>query len=208
MWRLGILLLTLSGCAHLNQPQEQEVFTSVPPAHWAAKKEALSTASAWSMQGTLVFKQQTHEKSSGGRGNFSLKQNGPETRLVVIGPLGSGTLQLHQTATSALFIFPDNQRLEGKSADVLWLQQGGSWPLPFSPGAFWLRGLPDEKATHLQWDQKGILRSFESHGFLIQYEAYQERAPYACPERIQIHGHSTLIKIMVNHWEGLCTHSP
>lgn len=194
MWRFWALAmaLLLSACAHQRPQQIQESLSPIPPLDWSKQLEDKRSVSHWQIRGTLVFKALEAQKPKSGRGQFLLKKQGQASKLVIIGPLGSGTLQLQQTADSAVFILPNNERVEGQATDRLWLQEGG---------LFWLLGLPDEKAKNLMFDQRGHLRRFNSDDFQIDYEFYEG----SCPKRMRIEGEHIWIRIVIEGWEKICT---
>lgn len=147
--------LLLTGCMSLHPRSE-------PPPH-----------SEWVAKGHILL--QTNKKSE--RAHLHWYQQAENTHLSLIGPLGSGRIELTITPTGTRLSRSDGSQEYAATPEAL-IAQLHYWPVPVTPATQWIRGLADSEATHKHWNLDGTLKSFESHGWQIQYKSYTTQEPH------------------------------
>lgn len=89
------------------------------------------------------------------------------------------------------------------ASNLLWQLAG--WSIPLHDMALWLRGLPGDSATNLQYDAAGRLVSFtltDSTGIRWQltYRSFFDDA-LSLPRQLQLHSADTQVRLVIRSWQ-------
>ena len=188
-----LLTLVLGGCASLRGPEVKET-TDLAPVSWSQHEASMKAMIHWTVKGHILLQ----SKKGGERARLHWAQNEENTHLSLIGPLGSGKVELMITPQRTHLSRSNGFQQDAPTPEALLTQLQG-WPIPVRPARFWLQGLPDVDAHQKRWNLNGTVHSFESHGWRIHYQHYTEQPPYY-PKSILFRRAEYSVTVSIDEW--------
>jgi outer membrane lipoprotein LolB len=189
----GLMLLS-SGCSLLSKPAPvQALDTKSRQARLTAITEYTVQASVGiktpdeSVSGNLTWQQHTTEHYQARLANFlgfslfELTHNQPGSSIVVRG-------ELYQAADAS---------------SLLWQLAG--WSMPLADMPLWLKGMPGQAATAIEYDELGRVKAFQlvdSTGIVwqLRYQSFFADA-LALPEKIHLSSDNTTVRFHIRSWQ-------
>ncbi len=189
---LFLLLLLLAGCAGLGQREPTS-------AGWQAHSQQLALLQQWTANGKLAVRTADASESA----SLVWQQHDQDTHLQLSGPLGVGATTIYSDGRRLDIDQGDEHNtLDISTPDAIVLNTG--WDLPLHALAHWLKGLPspDSKVQKLELNpQTELLQSLQQDGWEVRYGKYEQFQGLLLPTRLQIQRGTTLIKVVISHWQ-------
>jgi outer membrane lipoprotein LolB len=185
--RLALVLLAglTAGCAGVTSQ------TRLP-----AGTTSLAALTAWVATGRLAVA----AAGEGGSGGFVWQQQGPETRLNLQGPLGTGTLEIASDG-ERLSVTDARGELLGPDARAALRDRLGA-ELPLASFRYWMIGLPDPAAeAHVTQSDSPPLRTIEQLGWTVAYEAFAPAGELQLPARVTATSGALRVRVTVRDWQ-------
>ena len=145
----------------------------------------------WSFQGDLLD-------------NLRLNDAIDQERVRLIGPIGTGSLEL-LTADNRASLISGNQQSNGVDAESLLFNIVG-WRLPVSEMRFWLFGMPSPNVSGRFWlNEQGQLQTLQQSEWEVQFDRFEidPVLQQALPKKITaIHrGNQAKVKLVIKRFE-------
>lgn len=196
--RLSILLLLtfLAGCS--IKPKTPPPEAVMAPAQ---RQQQLSAMQQFTVQASMGLKSPA-ESVTGNLRWQQLNQTHYQARLA--NPLlGISLFELRQQADLTELQVRGERYQAADASSLLWQLAG--WSIPLHDMALWLRGLPGESATELQYDTAGRLTSFvltDSTGirWQLSYNSFFADA-LSLPKELQLKSDDTQIRLIIRSWQ-------
>ncbi|MFA6037332.1 MAG: lipoprotein insertase outer membrane protein LolB [Legionellales bacterium] len=122
------------------------------------------------------------------------------------GPLGQGNVQLSGYPDKVIFQDAHGDKETAYNAELLLYHHTG-WSMPIESLYYWVRGLPD---PHYQYqvvrDEHGNLLHLKQHGWIVDYDSYQQTDDYTVPRRMTLNYTDTRITLLLKTWQINPTH--
>jgi len=162
---------------------------------------ALQSLSVWQADGRIAVR----HSGGGGQGRIQWQQNGPDTDIVLSGPLGIGATQIIWRSDTVSLITANGEeqrRYEGLDAAEQFLASELGWQLPVSSIRYWLLGVPDPVWPHADsFDESGQLQSMQQRGWVMTYKSFALAAGRPVPTRMDAELGSLRLRVIVDDWE-------
>ncbi len=194
---LAACLSLLAACAGPAGPGPGNGPT--PEQAWQIHKAKLASLKDWQFNGRLVF--------DNGVEVWSLKvrwqQNANGYNIMLIGPLGSGQVQLRgRDGDGVTLRNADNESFRADNVESLLYQQTGL-RMPVSGLRYWILGLPDaavaeEKYTQL--DGQGRLLELKQSDWHVEYLDYQQVTGLSLPEKMILSSGEIEVRLIIDYW--------
>ena len=145
----------------------------------------------WSFQGDLLD-------------NLRLNDAIDQERVRLIGPIGTGSLEL-LSADNRASLISGNQQSNGVDAESLLFNIVG-WRLPVSEMRFWLFGMPSPNVSGRFWlNEQGQLQTLQQSEWEVQFDRFEidPVLQQALPKKITaIHrGNQAKVKLVIKRFE-------
>lgn len=194
-WRALILpwVLALSACGHVHDK------TSQAPASWATQQSRNSSIDGWYLQGRLGV--QTEKQ--GGSLDVFWNQQGEHYQIRLIAPMGQGAYFIQGDTRRVRLTHADGSISTSDNADELFRQSLGV-RLPLASLHYWLRGLPAEGDTRLQWDEQGQLNIVEQLGWRVEMTRYRPEAEFNLPHAFYLSRADQpelMVRLLLRSWQ-------
>lgn len=190
-----ILFALLTGCSLKPNPLPAE---AVMPQ--AERQQQLSAMQQFTVQASMGLKSPTESVT----GNLRWQQvNQTDYQARLANPLGISLFELRQQADLTELQVRGERYQAADASSLLWQLVG--WSIPLHDMALWLRGLPGESATELQYDAAGRLTSFvliDSTGirWQLSYRSFFADA-LSLPKELQLKSDDTQIRLIIRSWQ-------
>ena len=117
--------------------------------------------------------------------------------------LGISLFELTANAELTELLVRGERYQAADASNLLWQLAG--WSIPLHDMALWLRGLPGDSATELQYDTAGRLVSFnltDSTGIRWQltYRSFFDDA-LSLPKQLQLQSADTQVRLVIRSWQ-------
>jgi outer membrane lipoprotein LolB len=191
-FRLGAasVLLLAGGCATLPPP-------AAPVDDWPARREALQSLAAWSLDGRIAVA----AGEDGFSGGFDWSQQGERADVTLSGPMGGTGLgirveghALTVTLRGETYAGDDARRLIGERI-------GAGRSLPVAEMRYWLVGAPapGAPAEETLGEDRRLARLSQS-GWQVAYERYAPVGALALPARLTLTTEGLRLRVAVSDW--------
>lgn len=164
------------------------------------RQQQLSTMHRFTVQASVGIKSPVETVS----GNLRWQQQDSDAyQARLANMLGISLFEL--TASSELTeLLVRGERYQAADASSLLWQLAG-WSIPLHDMALWLRGLPGDSATELQYDTAGRLVSFnltDSTGirWQLSYRSFFDDA-LSLPKQLQLQSADTQVRVVIRSWQ-------
>ncbi len=152
----------------------------------------------WDFQGAL------QAASTDNNENLESVDRVENEKVRLIGPIGTGSLELISSDSSAILI-AGRERYVGADVESLLLKTVG-WRLPVDELRFWLFGMPSPTNEGRYWlNEQGLLQSLKQSDWEIQFDRYQLNSfpNQPLPQKITaVHrGNQAKIKLVIKQFK-------
>lgn len=186
------LFLLLSACS--TTPQRPEVADTQMA--WQEHQYHLAGLRDWSLSGRLAIISD-HE---GWQVTINWRQKLQDYSILLIAPLGQGSLKLNGNASSVTLQTDDGESMTDTDPGALLYNQFG-WRVPVSSLRYWVLGIPAPGKREEELDQYGRLTHLLQHGWDIRFLDYASQQGYELPGRVFVTNHQAKVKLVINNWE-------
>ena len=194
-WSMLVFVALLSACS--LKPKDP---LTEPVMNAAARQQQLNAMQRFTVQASMGIKAPNESVS----GNLRWQQvNASDFQARLANMLGISLFELtQQTDFSELLV--KGERYQAPDASSLLWQLAG-WSIPLHDMPLWLRGLPGDSATELQYDSAGRLISFsllDSTGIRWQltYRSFFADA-LSLPKQLDLKSDDTQIRLVIRSWQ-------
>lgn len=195
--RLSILLLLtfLAGCS--IKPKTPPPESVMAPAQ---RQQQLAAMQQFTVQASMGLKSPAESVS----GNLRWQQfNNTDYQARLANMLGISLFELRQQADLTELLVRGERYQATDASSLLWQLAG--WSIPLHDMALWLRGLPGDSATELEYDHAGRLISFtltDSTGirWQLSYRSFFNDA-LSLPKQLQLQSDDTQIRLVIRSWQ-------
>ncbi|WP_261259229.1 lipoprotein insertase outer membrane protein LolB [Alishewanella sp. BS5-314] len=191
---LAIALLSTACTSTKTLPGTQTVLPQ------SERQQQLSAMHNFTVQASIGIKSPAETVS----GNLRWQQqdaNAYQARLANM--LGISLFELTASSELTELLVRGERYHAADASNLLWQLAG--WSIPLHDMALWLRGLPGDSATNLQYDAAGRLVSFtltDSTGIRWQltYRSFFDDA-LSLPRQLQLHSADTQVRLVIRSWQ-------
>jgi outer membrane lipoprotein LolB len=193
---LTVYCLSLFGCAKPSSPPRP---LSTPLLTLKAQQQQLTKMSHFVAKGKVSFS----DGNKGGHASIEWSQSHHRYRVMLMGPLGIGSLQIIGEPSLVSLTTAKGDTFQAKTPEGL-VKQSLGWAIPISPLQYWLRGLPAPglRPTSQQLDSQNRLHLLQQHGWTIQYQAYTTTSGLAVPRKMVLKSGQLQLKFIFNEWHS------
>jgi len=192
---ITIFFLALTSCASLKQ--EPPIPSQPAAIPWGDRVGVLSNIEDWDLKGLIAIRNSRHAWNA----HWQWQQNHTHYSIALVGPLGSGSLQLTGSPKSVLLETSDGKKITSTSPEALLEQQMG-WRLPVSDLYYWVRGLPvPNLSAQKQFDAAHRLSVLIQNGWRIEYSRYVLINHVDLPDKMILNNPELNVKIIINEWK-------
>lgn len=190
-----VLLALLTGCS--LKPKTLPAEAVMPQAQ---RQQQLSAMQQFTVQASMRLKSPAESVT----GNLRWQQfNNADYQARLANPLGISLFELRQQADLTELQVRGERYQAADASSLLWQLAG--WSIPLHDMALWLRGLPGESATELQYDAAGRLTSFvltDTTGirWQLSYSSFFADA-LSLPKELQLKSDDTQIRLIIRSWQ-------
>ena len=189
----GLLLIT-SGCSLLSKP------ATGPALDTKSRLIHLTAIEQYTLQASVGIKTPDESVS----GNLSWQQHNTEhfkARLANF--LGFSLFELTNEAQGSSILVRGERYQAADPSSLLWQLAG--WSMPLSDMPLWLKGIPGETASAIEYDDLGRVQAFQlvdSTGIIwqLRYQSFFADA-LALPEKINLSSADTTIRFHIRSWQ-------
>lgn len=196
----AMLPVLLAACANL-------VPSTAPSIPAAAVSQRLHRAI--DLSGRLSVRYQAGDKEEALHGSFNWSQNGPDTTVTLLSPLGQTIAVITATPSGATLEQGDRPPRSAVDVDALTAETLG-WPLPVAGLREWLQGFAMDRngRPFAASPEAGNVQTRD--GWQISYPAWtaeQTTPPQTRPRRIDLARHTAeagdvSIRIVIDSWQA------
>lgn len=191
---LAIFLLASACSSTKNLPGQIEVLPQ------QQRQQQLAELNNFTVQAAVGIKSPAETVS----GNLRWQQQDAsayQARLANM--LGISLFELTANAELTELLVRGERYQAADASNLLWQLAG--WSIPLHDMALWLRGLPGDSATELQYDAAGRLVSFnltDSTGIRWQltYRSFFDDA-LSLPKQLQLQSADTQVRLVIRSWQ-------
>lgn len=191
---LAIFLLASACSSTKNLPGQIEVLPQ------QQRQQQLAELNNFTVQAAVGIKSPAETVS----GNLRWQQQDAsayQARLANM--LGISLFELTANAELTELLVRGERYQAADASNLLWQLAG--WSIPLHDMALWLRGLPGDSATELQYDTAGRLVSFnltDSTGIRWQltYRSFFDDA-LSLPKQLQLQSADTQVRLVIRTWQ-------
>lgn len=191
---LLISLLGLSLLACSTSPQRP--VASDPEEAWQDRHHSLSTLQQWQLTGRLGIQ----TENEGWNATLNWKQQQKQYTIMLVAPLGQGTIQLRGDEQRVTLNTGEEEELFATKPEILLYREFG-WRVPVSSLRYWVLGLPAPGAAKRELDGYGRLSRLYQNGWEIQFLNYESQGDIELPSKIFINNHRAKVRLVINQWQ-------
>jgi len=186
--------LILGACTSLKQAEgpEQKLFSD--------RIAVLSQLQDWSLSGRMAVK----HTDGGGQGSLNWSQSGDTTDIVLSGPLGIGTMNIHWVPEEVVVNGSNldiEHRYSGEDAATEFLTSQLGWEFPAKSIRYWLLGIPDPAfAYDTTYSDTGELVSITQLDWEVRYSRFTEQEGYLLPAKMEVEKSGLRLRLVVDEW--------
>lgn len=184
---LMCLTLLLAACARQALPPQYDQAT------WQAQRQKLEQLTHWSLTGRLAI----ITADSKGSARLFWEQQGEDYRLNLSNMLGNRIMEMHKQGNRVEIIDDKGVRHDSNDPGLLIYRLTG-WQLPVEQLPDWIKGLPGRGDFSLGAD--GRLEEVRDSDWTLHYLSFLPQQGWLLPERIQLAGPATQLKLAINQW--------
>lgn len=191
---LAIFLLASACSSTKNLPGQIEVLPQ------QQRQQQLAELNNFTVQAAVGIKSPAETVS----GNLRWQQqNASAYQARLANMLGISLFELTANAELTELLVRGERYQAADASNLLWQLAG--WSIPLHDMALWLRGLPGDSATELQYDTAGRLVSFnltDSTGIRWQltYRSFFDDA-LSLPKQLQLQSADTQVRLVIRSWQ-------
>lgn len=195
--QLSIILMIAFLTACSSKPKVQ---TTQPVMAAEQRQQQLSAMQQFTLQASMGLKSPAESIS----GNLRWQQiNAADYQARLANMLGISLFELRQQADLTELQVRGERYQATDASSLLWQLAG--WSIPLHDMALWLRGLPGDSATELQYDIAGRLISFvltDSTGirWQLSYRSFFDDA-LSLPRQLLLQSDDTQIRLVIRSWQ-------
>lgn len=189
------LFFSLFGCTAAPL-RDAELIASL----WQQHRAQVWRIESWRLHGRLSLATPDGSWTAGLR----WQQEGERFRMRFTAPLGQGSYELTGGEREVTLRAAADRVYRAASAEML-LDQHLGWQVSLDGLRYWVRGLPDPRASSraMRWDDAGRLVDMEQHGFRVSILRYQSQAGRAAlPTKLFIHSDAVKLRLVIQRWEA------
>ncbi|KKO47329.1 membrane protein [Arsukibacterium ikkense] len=189
----GLLLVT-SSCSLLSQP------VPAPALDNKSRLAQITAIEQYTVQATVGIKTPDESLS----GNLTWQQHNTEHyKARLANALGISLFELTNNQQGSSILLRGERYQAVDSSTLLWQLAG--WSMPLADMPLWLKGIPGDAATAIEYDELGRVRAFQltdSTGIIWQLHYQRFFADQlALPQRIHLTSDDTQIRFHIRSWQ-------
>lgn len=189
---IPVLLLLLSACTTAPPlPQVDD-----PQQAWQEHRQQMAALPQWQLGGRLLIVT-GHETWNT---SINWQQQGEHYRIMLIGPLGQGSLKLDGDPHQVTLQAHDGEPQQANDPEALLSQQLG-WHVPIRSLRYWVLGLPAPGEHKKTISDAGLLQTLQQDGWAIEFRDYQQRDGLYLPGRIFANNHQAKVRLIIGQWQ-------
>nr|WP_301003858.1 lipoprotein insertase outer membrane protein LolB [Arsukibacterium sp.] len=187
-------MLLTSGCSLLSQPAPAKTLDS------SKRLERITAIEQYTVQASVGIKTPDESVS----GNLTWQQHNTEhykARLANF--LGISLFELTNNADGSSILLRGEQYQAVDTSSLLWQLAG--WSMPLADMPLWLKGMPGQAATAIEYDELGRVKAFQlvdSTGIAwqLRYQSFFTDE-LALPQKINLTSDDTKIRFHIRSWQ-------
>ena len=135
-----------------------------------------------------------------GSATLNWSQAGDFYRIVLLGPFGSGRIEIEGDKDSAVWRDNNGKFASTNDPEQFLLERLG-WTLPLDSLRFWIRGLasPEEPIDQFKLEL-GQLRMLRQNGWLLRIDRYQDVRGLQLPGRLVLEKEDQHLTLLIGNW--------
>lgn len=190
----SLCYLCLFGCA---KPSSHSELDPISLLNARGRPPSSMSINAFVAKGKVSFS----DGQQGGHASLEWRQTNNHYFILLMGPLGIGSLQIVGGPSSVSLTTAQGESLQAKTPEKL-VKQALGWTMPISPLQHWLRGLPapGTRPHQKQLDTKNRLQFLSQDGWTISYQAYTSMGGIAVPQKMLLQNGPLRLKFIFNEW--------
>lgn len=189
---LVTMLLLLSACSTTpNRPTAADREMA-----WQEHQYHLAALRDWSLSGRLAILSD-HE---GWQVSINWRQKNQDYSILLIAPLGQGSMKLDGNASSVTLQTDDGATLSDNDPGALLYREFG-WRVPVKSLRYWVLGIPAPGKREEELDEFGRLSRLNQDGWEIRFLDYEKHQGQELPGRVFASNHQAKVKLVINNWE-------
>lgn len=187
-----VLLLLLSACTSTPPlPQVDD-----PQQAWQEHRQQMAALPQWQLGGRLLIIT-GHETWNT---SINWQQQGEHYRIMLIGPLGQGSLKLDGDPHQVTLQAHDGEPQQANDPEALLSQQLG-WHVPIRSLRYWVLGLPAPGEHEKTISNAGLLQTLRQDDWAIEFRDYQQQDGLYLPGRIFANNHQAKVRLIIGQWQ-------
>lgn len=190
------VLLFLAGCAHAPP----RTGATVP---WPERDARLLDLRDWEARGRFAVKSPDAGRS--GQGNLQWSQAGPEARIHLSGPFGTGAVDLDwgpDQLTVTTGGGSETRQYAGADGAAGFVAAELGFSFPVASIRYWLLALADPAApVQAAYDADGRLATLGQSGWQIRYDDYRIKDELWLPRRIEMESGVGRLRLVIDDWQ-------
>ena len=198
-----VVSLILGGCASkfsvMGNTSNSELET------WKAHQAKVADIKSFELKGKIGVK--TGTKGGSATLKWTYSQDGQN--IEIYGPFGGGRVIIDANRDQASLKDTKGKIIKGDTPEEVLYERLG-WRLPFDRLVMWSRGLPNDDAIKLKFDNKGYLSAMQEDIWNVEYQEYQIiqgiDEPHTLPRKLTITALPGKLKIYDDKGEYLGDH--
>lgn len=193
---MRILILTLVLLLGACSSTPQRPIAVDPQIAWQEHQYHLAAMRDWSLSGRLAI-QSDHE---GWQVSINWRQKQQDYSILLIAPLGQGSLRLDGNEDAVTLQTDDGESLSDTDPGTLLYRQFG-WRVPVKSLRYWVLGIPAPGKREEEIDEYGRLTHLIQDGWEIRFLDYTKQEGQELPGRVFVNNHKAKVKLVINNWE-------
>lgn len=184
------VLLLAGGCATLAP-------TPVPVEDWPARRAALQSLEAWSLDGRIAVA----AGENGFSGGFDWAQQGERADVVLSGPMGGAGLAIRLEGEALSVTLRGATYGDDEARRLIEERIGPGRSLPLAEMRYWLVGAPAPgvPAEETMGEDHRLARLAQS-GWEVAYERYAPAGALTLPARLTLTTEGLRLRVAVSDW--------
>jgi outer membrane lipoprotein LolB len=168
--------------------------TTAPPRSALPVAELPET---WLAQGRLAVK----SGDEAWHGTFAWHQAPTLLRIELAGPLGQGSVRLHEDPDGARLELGTEQVIHGVDSGALLREQLG-WAMPVQGLRYWISGHPDpDRPATVERDEAGRVTGLAQDGWQVTCNRYLEVEGGLLPHRVVLEREELRVRLVIDRWQ-------
>jgi outer membrane lipoprotein LolB len=184
------VLLLAGGCATLPP-------APAPVDDWPARRSALQSLDAWSLDGRIAVA----AGEDGFSGGFDWAQQGERADVVLSGPMGGAGLAIRVEGDALTVTLRGETYGEDEARRLIEQRIGPGHSLPLSEMRYWLVGAPapGAPAEETLGEDHRLARLAQS-GWEVAYERYAPAGAVTLPARLTLTTEGLRLRVAISGW--------